>query len=413
MCLALRYAVFLFLFIRKSFSKAVERLTFLLPLCYTTKQKQTKEDTAMEEEVEQKKQSGKFRRFLQKKGVRLSAKFYFVDVMGAMALGLFATLLMGTILETVATYAKLDFLFDLASFAISATGVALGIAVAYKLQAPPLVLFSVGVVGAMGNGMGFTWGDLTSPVTAGPAGAFLCALVATEIGKLVSKETPVDILVTPLVTLLVGFGAVKLLCFPIAWLMYIIGDFVNVATALYPIFMGAIVGVVVGVVLTLPISSAALCAMISIQGVAGGAAAAGCCAQMIGFAVISYRENKLGGLIAQGLGTSMLQMGNIVKNPRIWLPPILASAVGGSLSASLFKLPCTGVSAGMGTCGFVGPIGIISDLLASGSATPLQWIGVPLITLVLPAVLSYAFYLPMKKWGWIKEGDMQLSLSEK
>lgn len=352
----------------------------------------------------------KVKEFFKKKDVILSPKRYFVDAMGAMALGLFATLLMGTILSTLGKYLKLDFMVEAASFASSATGAVLGVAVAYKLNAPPLVLFSAAVAGLTGNNLGgtFTLDGVERAVSAGPAGAFLCALVATEIGKLVSKETPVDILVTPFVTIMVGFGVAKLLCFPIAWLMFIIGDFVNTTTALYPIFMGAIVAVVVGVVLTLPISSAALCAMIGITGVAGGAAAAGCCAQMVGFAVISFKENKWGGLVAQGLGTSMLQMGNIVKNPRIWIPPTLASVFTGALSAALFKLPCTGVSAGMGTCGLVGPIGIISDLGSSGSW--LQWLGLPLICLVLPAILSLAFYYPMKKWGWIKDGDLKLEL---
>ena len=352
----------------------------------------------------------KIKEFFKKKDVVLSPKRYFVDAMGAMALGLFATLLMGTILSTLGKYAKLDFLSEAAAFASSATGAVLGVSVAYKLNAPPLVLFSAAVAGLTGYNLGgtFALNGVERVVTAGPAGSFLCALVATEIGKLVSKETPVDILVTPFVTIMVGFGVGKLLCFPIAWLMFIIGDFVNTTTALYPVFMGAIVAVVVGVVLTLPISSAALCAMIGISGVAGGAAAAGCCAQMVGFAVISYKENRFGGLIAQGLGTSMLQMGNIVKNPRIWIPPTLASVFTGARSAALFKLPCTGVSAGMGTCGLVGPIGIISDLGSSG--TWLEWLGLPLIAVILPAILSLVFYLPMKRWGWIKEGDMKLEL---
>ncbi|MBQ5927288.1 MAG: PTS sugar transporter subunit IIC [Clostridia bacterium] len=350
--------------------------------------------------------------FLKRKNVTLSPKKYFVDAMGSMALGLFATLLMGTILSTVGKYAKIPFFTEAASFATAATGAVLGVAIAFKLEAPPLVLFSAAVAGLAGNNLGgtFTLDGVERAVTAGPAGAFFCALVATEIGKLVSKETPVDILVTPLVTIFAGFGVAKLLCFPIAWLMFIVGDFVNTTTALYPVFMGAIVAVVVGVVLTLPISSAALCAMIGITGVAGGAAAAGCCAQMVGFAVISFKENKTGGLIAQGLGTSMLQMGNIVKNPRIWIPPTLASVFTGALSAAVFKLPCSGVSAGMGTCGLVGPIGIISDLVDSGTATALQWIGLPLIAIVLPAVLSLAIAIPMRKLGWIKDGDMKLDL---
>ncbi len=352
------------------------------------------------------------KRFLKRKNVTLSPKLYFVDAMGAMAQGLFATLLMGTILSTLGKYTTLAFLTEAASFASAATGAVLAIAVAHRLQAPPLVLFSAAVAGLAGNGLTVTFlvDGVEKAVSAGPAGAFLCALIATEIGKLVSKETPVDILVTPTVTILVGYGCAKLFAFPIGFLMFHIGNFVNTATELYPILMGAIVAVVVGIVLTLPISSAALCSMIGITGLAGGAAAAGCCAQMVGFAVMSYRENRVGGLVAQGLGTSMLQMGNIVKNPRIWIPPTLASVFTGALSAALFKLPCSGVSAGMGTCGLVGPIGIVSDLLASGSASPLQWVGLPLVCILLPAGLSLAFSEILRKIGWIRENDLRLEL---
>lgn len=352
-----------------------------------------------------------FLAFLKRKGVSLSLKTYFVDAMSAMALGLFATLLLGTILQTLGKYCKMPYLTELSTYCQSACGVVLGIAVAFKLGAPPLVLFSAGVCGLLGYNLGgtFTFSGVEKPITAGPAGAFFCALVSTEIGKLISKETPVDILLTPLLTVLSGFLVAKALCFPIAWLTFTVGNFVNKTTAIYPVFMGAIVGIVVGVVLTLPVSSAALCAMLSISGVAGGAAAAGCCAQMIVFAVISFKENKVGGLVAQGLGTSMLQMGNIVKNPWIWLPAVLSSGVCGSLSAAVFSLPCTGVSAGMGTCGFVGVIGVLSDLSAL-SPSWWQWLGVPICLLILPALLGVLFYLPLKKWGKIKDGDMKLEL---
>ena len=354
--------------------------------------------------------------FLQKKDISLSPKKYFVDAMGTMAQGLFATLLMGTILSTIGKYIGVeviaDFFTDMASFATQATGVVLGIAVAYRLNAPPLVLFGAGVAGLMGNNLPYIYlfDGATKTVTAGPAGAFLCALVACEVGKLVSKETPVDILVTPLVALLTGFGIAKLICPFVSFAMYEIGVFVNTTTELFPLFMGALVAVVVGIVLTLPISSAALCAMIGISGLAGGAATAGCCAQMVGFAVISFRENRVGGLVAQGLGTSMLQMGNIVKNPRIWFAPTLASVVTGALSATVFKLTCSGVSAGMGTCGLVGPLGVLSEILENSIDNPLSWIGLFLICFILPAVLSYVFDLGFRKLGWVKDGDMKLEL---
>jgi uncharacterized membrane protein len=227
-----------------------------------------------------------------------------------------------------------------------------------------------------------------------------------ELGKLVSKETKVDILVTPVVTITSGVLLAQLICPAVAYVMYFVGNFINTATEFAPFFMGIILSVVVGVVLTLPISSAALCAMLGLSGLAGGAATAGCCAQMVGFAVISFRENRVGGLIAQGLGTSMLQMGNIVKKPQIWIPPTLAAAVVGPIATCLFKLECTGVSAGMGTCGLVGPIGIIADMGFTWNST----LGILFACIVLPAVLSFIFNEIMRKMGWIKTGDMQLEL---
>lgn len=356
---------------------------------------------------------GKFVEFCHKKGVRPSFKTYFIDAMGAMALGLFASLLMSTILGTIGDFAfgkgqTEDFLHTIASYAKGASGMAIGCAVAGALKAPPLVLASCAVVGSIGYSLPtvFTIGAAEKTLTAGPAGAFFAVLVACELGKLVCKSTKVDILVTPTVTLFVGFGISALLCPGISYGMYYLGQFINYATELQPILMGIIISVVVGIILTLPISSAAICAMIGITGIAGGAAAAGCCAQMVGFAVISYRENKMGGLIAQGLGTSMLQMGNICRNPLIWIPATLASAITGPIATTVFKLECTGVSAGMGTCGLVGPIGIFSD---TGSGT-MAIVGVIVICLVAPAVLSLIFSEIMRKIGWIKPGDMKLEM---
>ena len=361
--------------------------------------------------METKKQN-KLRAFLDKKGVTLSPKLYFVDAMSAMALGLFASLLMGTIFGTVANLLPegnvvYDF-FKLLSTAGGATGAMIGVAIAFTLKAPMLVTLSAGVVGMIGNALGTTvmFGEVAKSVTAGPLGAFVCVLIAVEVGKLVSKTTKVDILVTPSVTIGVGGLIGMLACPAIAWAMYWLGYFINYATELLPLFMGIIISVVVGIVLTLPISSAALCAMIGITGIAGGAAVVGCCAQMVGFAVISFRENKWGGVVAQGLGTSMLQMGNIVKKPIIWLPVTLASAITGPISTCIFKLECTGVSAGMGTCGLVGPIGIITDM----GVTATSVIGILVVCIILPAVLSIIFNEIMRKLGWIKTGDMQLDL---
>ena len=346
--------------------------------------------------------------FLKKKNVTLSPKKYFVDAMGTMALGLFASLLIGTIFSTLAKYTGWQFLSDLASFATSATGAALGVAIGYALEAPPLVLFSAAAVGIAGNGIStvFMLGGAEKSITAGPAGAFVSVLIAVELGKLVSKETPVDILVTPIVTIGSGIAVAKLLCPAISYAIYWIGYFINTATDFAPVLMGIVVSVVIGMVLTLPISSAAICAMIGITGLAGGAAAAGCCAQMVGFAVISFSVNRFSGLIAQGLGTSMLQMGNIIKNPRIWLAPTLASAITGPLSTAIFGLNCEGVSAGMGTCGLVGPLGIIT----STDMDAFRWIGVALVCIVLPALLSLVFHLIFKKLGWVSDNDMKLAL---
>ncbi len=349
------------------------------------------------------------RSYLNSKGVTLSPKVYFVDAMSMMALGLFSTLLIGTIFATVAKYISAgnvfrDFFDNMTLYSKGATGIVLGIAVAYSLKAPPLVLFSAGVVGMCANALPFEY--LGATISAGPAGAFFCALVAIEVGKLVSKATRVDIIVTPAVTISVGVLLSMLLCPVISVAVYWIGEFIEVSTEMLPLLMGVVISVVVGVILTLPISSAAICAMIGISGIAGGAAVAGCCAQMVGFAVISFKENKWGGVIAQGLGTSMLQMGNIVKNPLIWIPATLASAITGPISTCIFKLESAGVSAGMGTCGLVGPI----DVLDRMSFSPMAIIGVILVCFILPAVLSLVFSEIMRKLGWIKDGDLKLEL---
>jgi len=360
-------------------------------------------------------------------------KKYFVTAMGAMAQGLFATLLIGTIIKTVGQYTGLDFLVDIAAFASSATGMAIGVAIAISLKADMLVILSSAVVGAMGNAIGAVInGGLISAwavsakggyegvfYSAGPAGAFFSVIIACEVAKFVSKKTKVDILVTPIVTILTGFAACFVICPLVSYIMYYLGVFISSATTFQPFIMGVVVAVVVGMVLTLPISSAAICAMIFSESslavaiangteegflLAGGAAAVGCCAQMVGFAAMSFKENKYSGIVSQGLGTSMLQMGNIYKNPLIWIPPTLAGAICGPLSTMVFKLKCTGVSAGMGTCGLVGPIGVI----ASTEGSALLWVGMPLLCIVLPAALSILIGLLFRRLGWIRENDLLL-----
>ena len=351
--------------------------------------------------------------------IKKYAKRYFIDAMSAMALGLFASLLIGTIFGTVGTYLGPDyisnetinaiggFFSEMKTFAQGASGMAIGVAIAYSLKADPLVMFSCAAVGSLSYSLGATiiLADGSSiAYTAGPAGAYIAAIFAVEIGMLVSKKTRVDILVTPTVTIIAGYALAKIVCPAVAYVMYYLGDFINTATEMQPFLMGIIISVVVGIILTLPISSAAICAMIGISGIAGGAAVAGCCAQMIGFAVISFADNGWGGFFAQGLGTSMLQMSNIIKKPAIWIPPTLAAAVTGPISTLVFKLECTGVSAGMGTCGLVGPLGVLSDM---GGGTNM-WFGLLLVCFVLPAILSYVFYFIMKKMKLIKNGDMNL-----
>ena len=357
------------------------------------------------------KKESKVRAYLTKKGVTLSPKVYFVKAMSAMAMGLFASLLIGTIFSTLGKYLTFgnNFLSEVGSWASAAAGCAIGVAIAHSLEAPGLVLFSAAAVGAAGYGLGGTFvvDGAEKTLTAGPAGAFIAVLIAVELGKLVSKQTKVDILVTPTVTIVSGVLIAKLICPYIAWAMYYLGSFINYTTELHPIVMGIIIAVLIGVILTLPISSAAICAMISISGLAGGAAVAGCCAQMVGYAFLSYKENKAGGLVAQGIGTSMLQMGNLIKKPLLWIPPILISVITGPLATTVFKLRCSGVSAGMGTCGFVGPLGVLT---AEGEKDALYYIGIVVICFVLPALLAIFFSKLFRKIGMIKDGDLKLDL---
>ena len=350
---------------------------------------------------------GSFKDFLVRKNIVFSAKKYFIDAMSAMANGLFASLLIGTIISTLGQRLGLQVLVDIGNFAKGVAGPAMAVSIAYALQAPPLVLFSMLAVGAAANTLGGA---------GGPLAVFFIAIIASEAGKLVSKEPRVDILVPPLVT--IGIGVLlSMACAPyIGKAASLFGNLIMWATELHPFVMGIIVSVIVGVVLTLPISSAAICAALGLTGLAGGAAVAGCSAQMIGFAVMSYRENKVGGLISQGLGTSMLQMGNIVKNPRIWIPPTLAAAITGPIATCIFALRMDGeaIASGMGTCGLVGQIGVYSGWLngiAEGSRTGItafDWAGLILVCFVLPAVLSEVFCLILRKMGWIKENDLKL-----
>ena len=359
--------------------------------------------------------------FLKRKNIVFSARRYGVDALGAMAQGLFCSLLIGTIVKTLGEQAGIAFLVDVGNFAAAMSGAAMAVAIGYALQAPPLVLFSLATVGYAANALGSTSLIPDQAGAGGPLAVLFIAIIAAEFGKAVSKETKIDILVTPLVTILVGVALSAWWAPAIGTAATAVGNIIMWATDLQPFLMGVIVSVVIGVALTLPISSAAICAAFGLTGLAGGAAVAGCCANMVGFAVLSFRENGWGGLVSQGLGTSMLQMGNILKNPRVWLPAILTSAGTGPLAPCVFRLEMNGppVSSGMGTCGLVGQIGVWTGwlspserALANGAAAvapgAMDWLGLILISFVLPAVLCWAFGLLFRRIGWIKPGDLTL-----
>ena len=364
---------------------------------------------------------GQLSTFLQRKNIVISAKRYGVDALGAMAQGLFCSLLIGTILDTLGDQLGLAFLVEVGGYCSAMSGAAMAVAIGFALQAPPLVLFSLATVGYAANALGSTTLSGTSGA-GGPLAVLFIAVIAAELGKAVSKETKIDILVTPLVTILAGVGLSALWAPAIGTAASAVGDFVKWATVLQPFWMGMLVSVVIGIALTLPISSAAICAAIGLTGLAGGAAVAGCCANMVGFAVLSFKENGWGGLVSQGIGTSMLQMPNIVKNPKIWLPAILTSAITGPIATCLFKLEMNGapINSGMGTCGLCGQLGVWTGwvapsekALASGAVaitpTAFDWVGLILISFVLPAVLCWLFGIFFRKIGWIKEGDLALS----
>ncbi|MBR5390643.1 MAG: PTS sugar transporter subunit IIC [Clostridia bacterium] len=354
----------------------------------------------------------KLKAFLKRKDIEISARRYGIDALGAMAQGLFCSLLIGTILRTMGQQIGWQTLTDIGAYAMAVSGPAMAVAIGFALKTPPMVLFSLAAVGWAANAEGGA---------GGPLAVLIIAVIAAECGKAVSKETKIDILVTPAVTIFVGVLLAKLIAPPIGLAAKAFGDVIDQATKLQPFWMGIAVSVLVGVALTLPISSAAICSVLGLTGLAGGAAVAGCCAQMVGFAVMSFRENRWGGLVSQGLGTSMLQMPNIVRNPRVWIPPILTSAITGPLATCLFQLQMNGepINSGMGTCGLCGQIGVWTGWLAPSAKAlehgasvvapaAMDWIGLILISFVLPALLCLLFGVICRKLGWIKAGDLKL-----
>ena len=354
--------------------------------------------------------------FLEKQNVKPSAKLYFIDAMSAMAMGLFASLLIGTILGVFGKiFPDLTFFSDISTYGIAVSGAAMAVAIANALKAPPLVMYSMLIVGYAANMLGGA---------GGPLAVFLLSIPTIEIGKLVSKTTKVDILVTPAVTVLAGCGLSALLAPVIKVLAGYITTFIDFSMTQQPLVMGILVSVVIGVALTLPISSAAICAALVLSGMgangteglalAGGAAVAGCCAQMIGFAVMSFRDNKWGGLVSVGVGTSMLLMPNIIRNPRIWIAPTLVSAITGPLATCVFGLKMYGaaINSGMGTCGFLGPIGIILGWFGGEypyAVGAMDWIGLALICFIIPALGCLLLSSLLRRIGWIKDGDLTLA----
>ena len=358
--------------------------------------------------------------FMKRKDIVISAKRYGIDALGAMAQGLFCSLLIGTIIDTFGTQLKIPFLtqtavtigetaYSVGGLAKAMSGPAMAVAIGQALGCPPLVLFSLITVGFSSNTLGGA---------GGPLAVLFVAIVTSEIGKAISKETKIDILVTPLVTIMVGMALSYWWAPPIGRAASAVGGAIMWATELQPFWMGVAVSVMVGIALTLPISSAAICAAMSLTGLAGGAAVAGCCAQMIGFAFLSFKENKWGGLVAQGLGTSMLQMGNIVKNPRIWIPAILTSAITGPIATCVFRMQMNGaaIASGMGTCGLVGQIGVYTGWLndiAAGTKeaiTAFDWAGMLLICFILPAIITPLIGEVLRRMGWIGSEDLKLDL---
>ena len=354
----------------------------------------------------------RFKEFLARKNIVFSARRYGIDALGAMAQGLFCSLLIGTILKTLGQQLGWAFLTDIGAYAMAVSGPAMAVAIGYALKADPMVLFSLAAVGWAANAEGGA---------GGPLAVLVIAIIAAECGKAVSKETKVDILVTPAVTIFVGVALAKLIAPPIGSAAGAFGLVIDHATKLQPFWMGIAVSVLVGVALTLPISSAAICSVLGLTGLAGGAAVAGCCAQMVGFAVMSFKENRWGGLVSQGIGTSMLQMPNIIRNPRVWIAPTLTAAITGPIATCVFGLEMNGapINSGMGTCGLCGQIGIWTGWLAPSEAaiekgaaaitpTGFDWLGLVLICFVLPAILAPAINAVCRRLGWVKDGDLTL-----
>ena len=364
------------------------------------------------------------KKYFAEQNISITYQRIFIDGLGGMAHGLFASLLIGTILNTIGTYIfditysvwgqDIALLANCNTYASAIQGACMATAIAYNMKAPPFVLYSVLTVGYSTNALGGA---------GGPLAVFFVTVIAVFLGKLVSKRTPVDLIVTPAVTIIGGVAIATFLAPPIGQAAQWLGRMVMLATDLQPFLMGIIVSAAMGIILTLPISSAAICAALGLVGLAGGAATAGCCAHMVGFAVASFRENGVNGLTAQGLGTSMLQVPNLMRKPILWMPAVVASIVNGPIATCVFKMKMNGapISSGMGTSGLVGPIGVITgwfspseNALAMGETAyapgVFDWVGLVIIAIIIPAVVAWLTSEFMRKKGMIVGDDFKLDL---
>lgn len=341
--------------------------------------------------------------------------YVFVDGLSGMALGLFATLIIGTIFGQIASFIPAPFgtyVTAVTNIAKSLMGAGIGAGVAFKYKSSPLVGVSAAVAGMVGafssNIIAGAEISLSSGKPGEPLAAFVAAFYAIQVGSLVSGKTKLDIILTPAVSIAVG-GAVGIFVGPpITNLMGEIQEFISWSTAQHPFVMGILISVVMGICLTLPISSAAIGVSIGLSGISAGAAVVGCCAHMVGFAVASYRENKFGGLVAQGVGTSMIQMPNLVKHPQLWIPPVIASAILGPISTVVLKMECNAVGSGMGTSGLVGPISTYSVMTEAGESPVMVLIEILIMYFIAPAFITLVISEFMRRMKWIKFGDMKL-----
>ena len=337
----------------------------------------------------------------------------FIDGLSGMALGLFSTLIIGTIIGQIGNLVGNEigtYLIAISNVAKTVTGAGIGVGVAAKFKQGPLVTVSAAVAGMIGAFPTLGMENFARGKAGEPLGAFVAALIGIECGRLVAGRTKIDIILTPLVSICTGAAAGFIVGPPISNFMKWLGNLVNINVEASPVLGGIAVSVLMGMILTLPISSAALGVSMGLTGLAAGAATIGCCCQMVGFAVASYRENKFGGFIAQGIGTSMLQVPNILRRPLIWLPPIISSAILGPIASAVLHMVSTPIGSGMGSAGFVGQIAAYGAMLETGMSSKVALIQIIIMHFVLPAVVTLIFSEGMRKAGWIKDGDMKLEV---